>query len=64
MSDYQYLGDGVYVMWDGYHVVIMANSHIQPTDVIYFDPYVLKSFMKYVERLERQLQEKDEQENE
>lgn len=47
----QYLGDGAYVNFDGYHVVLTAENGIYATDTIALDPEVLERFLKYVERL-------------
>jgi hypothetical protein len=57
----QYLGDGVYVSWDGYHIVIRANSHIDPNP-IYFDGEVLQIFLKYVEELKNKINKQVENE--
>jgi hypothetical protein len=55
MDEYQeYLGDGVYVKFDGYQIVLMANSHVSPTDTIALDPHVIKALIRYVERLENE----------
>ena len=54
----KYLGDGVYVEFDGYHVVLKANSRISPTDTIYLDPSVIDALMDYIDDL---IKEKDEE---
>ena len=48
-----YLGDGVYVDFDGHHIVMTANG-IGPaaTDTIHLDPDVVESFSKYLGRLD------------
>lgn len=51
-----YLGDGVYVDWDGYHIILKANDFDNPTDTIYLDNYVLSAFSKYQERLNKIIQ--------
>lgn len=45
----QYLGDGVYVSYDGYGLWLEAN--VPTTDRIYLEPLVFESLQKYVERL-------------
>ncbi len=39
-----YIGDGVYVSFDGFQFELQAD-----TNVIYIEPTVLESFLKYVE---------------
>jgi hypothetical protein len=46
-----YLGDGVYVKFDGYHIVLMANNRENPTDTVALDPHVLKLFLRWLENL-------------
>ena len=36
----RHIGDGVYVKYDGFHLILMANSPSNPTDTIYLDHYV------------------------
>jgi hypothetical protein len=35
-----YLGDGVYALFDGYGIWLHANDHLTPTDRIYLEPEV------------------------
>lgn len=44
----EYLGDGVYIKNDGYHLVLTAENGICATDTIYLDSYVLSALLKYV----------------
>jgi len=46
---WEYIGDGVYVMFDGFGVWLHANSHDQPTDKIYLEPSVWKRLRLFVE---------------
>ena len=50
MSNEQYLGDGVYVKFDGYRFMLMANIHGTPTDIIYLEPSVVKSLFEFIEK--------------
>lgn len=50
-----YLGDGAYVNFDGYHVVLTAENGICATNTVYLDPWVLASFLEYIERLRKHL---------
>ena len=43
----EYIGDGVYVSYDGYHFVLDAN--LPTTDTIYLDRYVANALIKYIE---------------
>ena len=46
-----YLGDGLYVSYDGYQFKLMANSHSMPTDVVYLDHYTVNAFVSFVKRV-------------
>lgn len=46
-----YLGDGLYVKFDGYMVKLLANSPKMPTDTVCMEPEVLNAFLSYVEAL-------------
>lgn len=39
-----YLGDGVYVEYDGYQIKLTTFDGISTTNTIYLEPSVLKSF--------------------
>lgn len=43
-----YLGDGLYVSHDSYHVVLKANSLTEPTDTVALEPDVLLNFLRYI----------------
>ena len=49
-----YLGDGLYVNYDGYQVALMANSHSEPTAVVYLEPGTLEAFREYISAGEEQ----------
>ena len=49
MVDIVYLGDGVYVKFDGYHIILTANN--PTTDTIYLDPHVVNTLIDYIETL-------------
>jgi hypothetical protein len=46
-----YLGDGLYVGTDGFHVVLYASDGIRVLNVVYLENDVLKSFEHWVKRL-------------
>lgn len=45
-----YIGDGVYVIYDGYGIWLHANHHEHPTDKIYLEPNVLKALNNFNEQ--------------
>lgn len=51
----EYLGDGAYVTFDGYHIVLTAENGIYATDTVCLEPEVLQRFFDYVERLKSSL---------
>ena len=53
MDSWEYLGDGVYVNFDGFGIWLHANSHDKPTDRIYLEPQILQSLNEYVERMRK-----------
>ena len=48
-----YLGDGVYVDFDGYSIWLKANDYNHPSDTIALEPDVFKALVRYVERLKK-----------
>ena len=46
----EYLGDGVYVEYDGFGFMLLANDHENPTDKVYLEPEVLKALNGFVEK--------------
>ncbi len=53
ITNEEYLGDGLYVGHDGYHVIIAANDKCngQPTDVVYLDENVTINLIRYLKKL-------------
>jgi len=47
----EYLGDGVYAIFDGYGIMLHANSHEYPTDKIYLEPEVLKDLNRFAKEV-------------
>lgn len=47
----EYLGDGLYVNFDGYQIALSAENGITATDTVYLEPQVLQSFLEYIARL-------------
>jgi hypothetical protein len=46
-----YIGDGVYTLYDGYGIWLHANDHRCPTDRIYLEPSVLRSLIRFANRV-------------
>jgi hypothetical protein len=47
----EYLGDGVYVDFDGYALVLMTENGIEVTNSIVLEPDVYLALVSYVARL-------------
>lgn len=43
----EYLGDGVYIHYDGYGLELRANHHANPTDKVYLEPDVMEALQRY-----------------
>ena len=50
MANDEYLGDGVYVSWDGYQLWLAANHH--DNKVVALEPEVLFQLIQYYNRIE------------
>lgn len=48
-----YLGDGVYVEFDGYGLVLTTEDGISVTNCIVLEPEVYGELVKYAERLKK-----------
>jgi hypothetical protein len=48
-----YLGDSVYVEFDGYHIILTTDNGLGPSNTIYVEPPVLAAFEQYVAELKR-----------
>jgi len=47
----EYLGDGVYAIFDRFQGVwLHANDHLNPTDKVYLEPEVLKALNRFYAR--------------
>mgnify|MGYP005839422769 CR=1 FL=1 len=46
-----YIGDGVYVEYDGFGIWLKANDPDLPTDQVYLEPEVLKELNSFAERM-------------
>ncbi len=50
-STRDYIGDGVYVEYDGFGIEAKANDFDNPTDTIYFEPAVLGGLIRFAQRM-------------
>ncbi len=46
-----YLGDGLYAVYDGYHIELRAHDMNNPTDRVYLDDKVLANFEQFVKSI-------------
>jgi len=46
-----YLGDGVYVNNDGYHIILTTENGVSITNTIFLEPNVLSALNEYVDAL-------------
>lgn len=49
----RYLGDGAYVDFDGYNLILTAENGIIATDRIVLEPQTYAALVEYVEDLQR-----------
>lgn len=47
-----YLGDGVYAHFDGYHINLTTGDHRNPT-LVALEPQVMSALKRYEERVEQ-----------
>lgn len=43
----EYLGDGVYAIFDGFGVWLHTNDHANPTDRVYLEPNVMQALIRF-----------------
>ena len=55
MQKQAYLGDWVYVEFDGYEFILRANDFYNLSDTIYLEPEVLEALKKYTRRIEAEV---------
>jgi hypothetical protein len=57
MGEKQYLGDGVYVDFDGFALTLTTENGIVATNTIVLEPEVFEALSRYVERLRKRGEE-------
>lgn len=50
-----YIGDGVYVAWDGFGIVLTTENGIADTNRIVMEPEVLDAFQQWMAALTKEL---------
>jgi len=55
-----YIGDGVYVHFDGCGIELCANDNEFPSDIIYLEPEVLAALLRFIERCQTNPKPEDE----
>jgi hypothetical protein len=55
-----YLGDGVYINFDGYSYVLTAENGIEATDTIYLEPIAIDNLNRYVRNVVKKRTEVEE----
>jgi hypothetical protein len=48
-----YIGDSVYVDFDGYSLILTTENGPEPSDAIYLEPSVWADLVAFVERLKQ-----------
>jgi hypothetical protein len=51
MYNKTYLGDGVYAEWDGHGIELRVNDNINPTDICYLEPAVMKALIDFYNQI-------------
>lgn len=46
-----YIGDGVYVVYDGYGLILTTENGIEVTNTIYLEPSVFSALYQYVQSI-------------
>ncbi len=44
----KYIGDGVYVEYDGFYIVLKAGDSLHPDDIIYLEDNVARELINYI----------------
>ena len=57
ISEPRHIGDGVYISYDGYHVNVAVNHHLN--HVVAFDPDVQGEIVKYINSINEILKLKE-----
>jgi hypothetical protein len=53
MSDKVYLGDGAYILFDGYALILTTENGVKTTNKITLEPEVFVALLAFVEKLKK-----------
>lgn len=53
MTRREYLGDSVYVAWDGFMLTLTTDNGYGPTNTVHLEPAVYQALVEFVGRLEK-----------
>ena len=51
MPEKEYIGDGAFVSFDGFGIMLTTSNGVIDTNEIYLDPEVLAAFISYIKRI-------------
>ena len=63
----RYLGDGVYVDFDGFQIVLTTEDGLRATNTIYLEPEVVNALFRFAQQVDRGIRDafpKDEEKGE
>jgi len=43
----EYIGDSIYVDYDGYHLVLTTENGMGPSNIIFIEPLVMENLIEY-----------------
>lgn len=49
----EYIGDSVYIEYDGWAFAIMTNNGYEDENVIYLEPSVIENLIHYIDKIKR-----------
>ena len=50
----EYLGDGVYAVYDGFGIQLRVNDMVYPSDVVYLEDSVINALNRFWERIKEE----------
>lgn len=53
MTEVDYIGDGVYVEFDGYGIMLKTNDQLHSTNEVYLEPEVFNKLVAFRERMKK-----------
>ena len=51
MTKKEYLGDGAYVEYDGWNIILSTSNGIEETNRVYLEPPCLERFLQFLEEI-------------